>query len=480
MDDYIMNLAFGNMNKELVLYVLSVGYLSFFTYFYGSEKWSKFTDIDKIAFSLISGFIVLNFLVIPIAYSLKLIYNFFFFVDESHLLNPISDEKVYNLFLICTILILVSFRHYFKKPLYKNEEVHYFIFKIVMFYIIFLILLTIYLEIIFYFIENIDYTSYLTPGLLKSTIRLILFISVYIFIHEDLISLIHQYINSVKSNFKFDRISWLSVIVSYMVIFFRRLRSSVSRLKDSIKINFHLDRKKSPSAKIGFIIAIIAISLFTGYFMLKPSINRSEPEVYEVNVDYVAIGADYIEMEGSKTFTEYYMVRTPLLIPLVKIKVGSAITDAYRTNNRNFQYDINFEENYFIINNRSKENVTVKFTEKFEGPKNFTELGFGIVYPKFVNETENICILLENNFSSTIIIEELQIECDSNYIPIEVNKLRYVKDETPRPSSDSINESESSSKYDIDRNFLTFEEPTYVPSEGNLTINVTYKRSNNH
>ena len=84
----IEEILFENIDKELLTYLVPLGYLIFILYFYGSKKWTKeFSDFDKISFSMVMSFIVLYFLVIPLSWISIIIYNFFIFNGESSIMT---------------------------------------------------------------------------------------------------------------------------------------------------------------------------------------------------------------------------------------------------------------------------------------------------------------------------------------------------------------------------------------------------------
>ena len=127
-------------------------------------------------------------------------------------------------------------------------------------------------------------------------------------------------------------------------------------------------------------------------------------------------------INAQKTIEKYYVVKTPILIPWVKIETNLTLKSATGKIDGGYnKYYIN--DNYFIVNDSSKQvNVTVVgTTEDFYLTD---ELIYLPPEHTFQNETEMVNLTLTNNIPATIEIEYISIEVDENYVLTEDNFVK--------------------------------------------------------
>ena len=381
----IEEILFENINKELLTSLVPLGYLIFILYFYGSEKWTKeFSDFDKISFSTVMSFIVLYFLIMPLSWTYIHIYNFFIFSGESNIINPPQAQYIdtYISYLYAIFIILFMVRMISSYPLYENKKVYTGIYSIVLFFLLFFITLICFFVISFYMGGYPEYFIHIRPAsIIASCIFLVLFLIVFQTTHKnhgDPLSFIDRYLN--RNNMK-----------SYAIM---------------------------------TVIIFLIFSVTTGLFLFKPSIVENREQVKEMNIEFLPVSEmpKHKYINAQKTVYRYYTVKTPILIPWVKVETNLTLKGAAGKVDEDYnEYYIN--DNYFIVDDSSKQaNVTVEgITEDFYLTD---ELIYFPPEHTFQNETEMVNLTLTNNVPAIVYIEEIEILVSDNYVLTEDNFVK--------------------------------------------------------
>ncbi len=74
------------ITPQILILILASGYIYLVICFFGEEKWKKFTDLDKIAFSFFSGFLLFYLFVVPLSW--------YFYIIKSTLITT-STNKIF-------------------------------------------------------------------------------------------------------------------------------------------------------------------------------------------------------------------------------------------------------------------------------------------------------------------------------------------------------------------------------------------------
>ena len=377
-------ILFGNINKELLTSLVPLGYLIFILYFYGSEKWKKeFSDFDKISFSTVMSFIVLYFLVMPLSWTHIHIYNFFIFSGESNIINPPQAQYIdsYIAYLYAIFIILFMIKMISNGSLYENKKVYAGICLTVIFFLLFFTTLFSFFLMTFYIGGYFEYFTYMGSYIFSSCILLATFLFTYITTHKN-------YGNP------------LSFIDSYLSI------------------------NNTKSYAIMAIIIFLIFSVATGMFLFKPSIVENGEQVTEMYIELLPVSdmPKHKYINAQKTVEQYYVVKTPILIPWVKIETNLTLKSATGEIDGDYnQYYIN--DNYFIVDNSSKQvNVTVVGTTEDFYLTN--ELIYLPPEHTFQNETEMVNLTLTNNISADIEIKYIIIHVNENYVLTEDNFIK--------------------------------------------------------
>ena len=212
----IEEILFENIDKELLTYLVPLGYLIFILYFYGSKKWKVFTDFDKISFSMVMSFIVLYFLVKPFSWTYISIHNFFIFNGESSIISPSHAQFIdtHIAYLYGIFMILFAIRMVSSGSLYENEKVYAGISLTVLFFLLFFATLVYFFLITFYIGGYFEYFKYVSFYIVSSCIFLAIFLLVCSTTHKkhgNPLHFIDRYLN--RNNAKYYVIG-LAIIFS--------------------------------------------------------------------------------------------------------------------------------------------------------------------------------------------------------------------------------------------------------------------------
>ena len=382
----IEEIIFGFFNKEVLIYVIPIGYLIFLLYFYGSTKWKEFSDFDKISFSILTSFIIVYLIAYSISSYSTIIHNIFIFESESNIISPNQSQiiQTYVSYLIIIVAIFSMIKIFSNGSLYENEKIYSSISYIFLSTILVLIIILFFLLISFYVSGFFDYFIYIYISTFWTIVLLMVFLLIY---------------SSIHKNFK----------------------SSIDKI-DEIDIVNKLNYKKLKYYHILIIIMILFIlfSVVVGLILFKPIIDENGQLIKEINIDYLPVSERSRNVNAENTIDKYYIVKTKL-IPWVKIDTNITLksargeVDGYYT-----EYDID-SSNFTAIDCSKKTNITVRGTEKFYITN---ELTFEINRPAFENNTEIINLTLRNNVPAIIEIRDTEILINENYYLSEDNFLK--------------------------------------------------------
>lgn len=372
----IEEIIFEFFNKQVLIYVIPIGYLIFLLYFYGSEKWKEFTDFDKISFSILTSFVILYLIAYPISLSTTIIHNLFIFKGETNIISPDQNQiiQTYVYYLIIIVAVLFIIKAFSKSSLYENEKIYNFIFYIILFFMLVFTMMTFFFFMSLYVSGYSDYFKHLYASTFFTIVLLILFLLIYSFIHKKFKSPIDK-INSYME----DKLNSKNLKYNYMII--------------------------------SMIILFILFSVSIGMILFKPIIVENGQLIKEINIDSLPVSDPSRNVNAENIIDKYYIVKTKL-IPWVKIDTNLTLksargeVDGYYT-----EYDVD-NSNFTAVNCSKKTNITVRGTEKFYITN---ELTFKINDPTFENNTEIINLTLQNNVPSIIEIETIEILVNENY-----------------------------------------------------------------
>lgn len=381
----------SNTYSDQILFIVCVsGYLIFLLYYYGSSKWNKFSDFDKIAFSIITGFITLFLIILPISFSYTTLHNFFVFTNEKSFTNFIISTDVYYSLISIICLVLLMGRSSYGGSLNNKKEFQRTIYYSLLVLILFSFLSMIFLYIAFLFSGYNEYgtrTAFTLGGIGSF---LLLFMLYYTMI-------MHRHLQSLE------------------------LKDVLSKITTSSNIKL-----TKTSAITALVVVFVIIPVIVGNTCIfKPEIAYDGQEIKEISIYLLPLHTSNNTIEAEKSIERYFVVDKSLLIPWVKIDTGLDLKKAYTTTGslQNLYY---INDTYFIYNGSTeKTNVTAY---GIETSVLLDELEYEVNYPpKYNNDTETIYLTLHNNGSHTIEIQYLKLKNNKDYT-FEEKSFNKIKD----------------------------------------------------
>jgi hypothetical protein len=378
MDEYLFSFIFADYTKDLLAYLIPTGYLMFGLYFYGSKKWEAFSDFDKIACTIMTCYILLNFLVIPIGKSLLLFYNFFFYSTESGLLTPVKNVQIYNVLLLVSLLYLALIRYESSKPIYEDTEIKMSWLKSIFGITIGLFSIRIYFYVLGLITSYSTYYDYLNVTLLQSTFQLFFFLVILLVTHGN-------YFKNRLQNQDFG----------------------------------------FPISKRNNVMSTVLFAFLIGYFVFTPTIDEKREEVVRITIEDFHPMDNLHEQTIERKIEKKYSIKRPIILDWVKVTSPFKLNSAKIENNNGENIEYNDVENYFIVNNLSRKNSPINVTTSVEDTTSLsTELDVQISMPDFDDDKEVFKLYMGNEANFTIKVYDLYIDlANSNYEP---TKLQYT------------------------------------------------------
>ena len=385
MEEYLINFIFENYNKELLAYLLPIGYLSFLLYFYG-DKWTDFSDFDKIAFTLLSCYIILNFLIVPVAISVSLLYHFFVFTNEANLISPVQTVGAYNLSLTILLIVLTTLRLVCKVPLHKSKHAQDTLFTFIIYYMVILLSIHSYLYIISTVHGYSYYYEYLRIYLVPSIAQLFLILLI---------------IYHLFNEFFEYKIDILKIRAKEQLVAFKSLPIKVS------------------SIKVGAVVIILCLAILVGGFLFNPTITETEQNTISIGIDELNVFNMPKHISAERRVYKNYTINPPIALNWVKVTSNLDLKEAY-TKINGIEKGYYIKDNYFIVNVSSKTNVTTIGYDK----TNISTESFVInrTLPKYEADIEYFRIVLKNGIASNIDIGDIYLYIDSNYEAVQLTE----------------------------------------------------------
>lgn len=373
----VEEIIFGFFNKDALIYVIPIGYLIFYLYFYGSEKWKEFTDFDKISFSIITSFVTLYFIAYPVSLSTRIIHNIFIFKDEANIISPDQDQilQTYVYYLIIIVAILFIIKLFSNNSLYENEKIYNILYYIIFSSILVFIMIVFFFYVSFYVSGYSDYFKYLYTSIFFTIVFLTLFLLIYSSIHkkfENPLGKINSYVEDKlnSKNFKYNYLMGSTIMI------------------------------------------FVILSIFIGIVIFKPIIIENGQQLKEINIDYLPVSEPSRNVNAEKLIEKYYIIKTKR-IPWVKIDTNLTLKNARGEVDGHYtKYEID-GSNFTAIDCSKKTNITVSgFEDYYITNEDFS---FEVNRPAFENNTEIIYLTLKNNAPVTIKIRDIEILVNENY-----------------------------------------------------------------
>jgi len=332
MYDAITDFFVSWMGLQSFVYIFFLGYLTLLIYFYGSEKWEKFSDFDKIGFSFLIGLAIWILLIRPLSSYLLFVRNTFFsFTSESYIFAPSLTQQWSSFFILS--LAIIGFIGWLRltngnKPLYEINEA----FKLTikgLFVLWFGVILSLLFFVIALHLADYEiYSSHLFKTLLPHNI---FFLSLFIFIILVLNGKLYEY----------------------------REKLSFGQIKHNKKLRKYI---------IMAVFVIIIVSPVFGLFLFKPTIQDYGETIHSITNDSrltigykINYGAFSVpeELICREYITKEYTINTKMLSWVRVDEPDFIVTDAKRWINKSTSKNYATYETYFIVNESRYQEVNV-------------------------------------------------------------------------------------------------------------------------
>lgn len=407
MISYFINLFFGDMSKEILMLSSIFGYIFFFLYFYGTKEWEKFSEIDKIFFSLLFGFVTYYFLLLPIFNIFTVTYNFIFYTGEKGITNPLSNESIHRFGFLFLLGYLIQSRKNFKVPLFECKRFH---------------------EKLIVSMQN-----------LNVVIIFVLLLFLPILLLQEYSMYFGFIITPLFASFTLINFLW----IGYLKIFIKSTETTLYK-------NTYLYKKIKRLTKVKMFVSItiLIILISAGIFFLKPDISENNYEI-EINVDSLPVDHPLHRISAEKRTYQHYTIKPPIALNWVRVTTKHEVLQAYKNiNGKKENYFVN--NNYFIINESHETNVTAILSEEITL---LNELHLERMLPEYRNDIENCKINIQNNISGELHLNYIELYLEKNYEPTEVI-INYTENERKYSYSWTKNNSNFENLFILKGDFL--------------------------
>ena len=375
----LLNMGFQDFGEKYLLLSL-IGLLILLPYFHKSKLWNDFSNYEKAPISFVCLIITFFGIVYPLSRIYILIISFFYGFD-SFSFNDNDLMKVYVAIYVILFVGICYIRFLSPKPLFDNCTC---VKKIFLGYYVFFILLILF---------SIDFC-------------LIVFLSGY-----------REYFTIVFSNLLISTV----LIMLFSIVHLAVHKNSITCIYSHIEENIALFRTKfQPKKQMIVLVLLILLPCLVGYVLFSYSVVETEQEFYAIYIDELPVFDPPNYISAERESIKHYTIKPSIALKWVKITPDLHLKKAYKKiDGKYYYYDIN-DNNYFIVNESSKTNVTAIVTEKINLS---TELMISDkVLPNYDNDTEFFQITLKNNITYIIETDFIELHIDSNYEPIQLTK----------------------------------------------------------
>ena len=385
--DVVSGIIMEMFPTEIAYGIIIVGFGIFFLYFFGTEEWKGFSDLEKIIYSIITGWLLWFIVIYPILIGYETLKLFFSYTDYTDIFNKTIGN--FNVFAGLIFTYFFIGRLLSDTALFKNE-----MFVKITSYLISIIIIILYPLFIFLAVsfQSTSY-GYFAQELVNRTSRIMILLAGLLIIFLK--------INSIKS-----------------VTFLDELKKELSLKFNSIKYIF----EKLNSIRNITIILILFIlgSYYTGFLFFNPSVDDEKNfKVTKLEIPILWNEKNsYGNLSGSLVIENQVEVSFGW-IKWVYIPQNFTIEEAYNTENKSKKYELS--GNRVVSRGNEKANITIKGTQEINVDKNL--YNFTIEY---FNDTQIWNLSFINPYQYQIEIKELVIVNPKKLKLIKWNTNEYV------------------------------------------------------
>jgi len=364
--EQLLDVLITILPTEVYQPIIIFGVICFFLFFYGTKQWEKYSDFDKIVFSIIFGGFLFYFFTLP----------FSFFVNTLNLLqigvlNSNDLILVSNILFFVFVFVLFTNRLIYNKPLNDNKK----------------------------FLKEIkDYFGLLLIGVI--IIDYALFFAFYFSTYKD-----------------FSFVMLFSIILflfGYVVLYFVFISLFLTNWKSSFDSDkrFYFDLMKSKYKRLILLIIVITIGAsFVGMFFFNTTTELLDQQNKGLEIPRIETW-NRSNLSGIFDVEQHYTIKFSY-IPWIKIKPNISLMDnngkPYYTNS-----NYTFRGEYEVIINDSKWNT---INVSLNGKKRDNNLPriYKIEKKDFNDTVQRWDIIFTNPYDMYINIYEFDIEKDKQF-----------------------------------------------------------------
>ena len=364
LNDIIINL----FPREIAPWIILLGFVIFFTCFFGTSEYKRLSEFEKIIFSIFTGLVIWYLLIFPILIGIETFKLYFTYTNESNILKySISN---FNTSLIIIFGYFITFRLVSNTPIFYNKKFFGYSIKIIEYLIFYACCPT----IIFIFISFL-FSNYEEHAMILSIVFIIitlLLFSLYILLLK---------LRYLHTNFDIYTIVGLEI-------------NSIKFFKQNV-------RKKNLILFIIFIF--IVIPGMTGNIFYNPHITDEEMKIERLEIPLLPVEKNsYANLHASQQINDQFKLEFGL-IKFVKVPRNFTIIEAYNTDDSSKEYD--FSGNFVTLKGDDKINVTLRGTHELYINEEF----YNFTKQNHLNNTQVWNISFKNPYPYKIEVHRLMI-----------------------------------------------------------------------
>ncbi|MCK4798364.1 MAG: hypothetical protein KAT05_13370, partial [Spirochaetes bacterium] len=374
---------------EIAYGIIIVGFGIFFLYFFGTDEWGDFSDLEKIIYSIITGWLLWFIVIYPISMGYETLKLYFTYTNYT----DISDKTIGNFNVFASLIFMYFFigRLLSDTPLFKNKD----FIKLTHYLILFIIIILYTSQIfIFFSFQPTQYGFFAQELENRTLIIIILLANLWIIFLK------------VNGNLKFDSMTFFDEIKNKLCLKFNS--------------NKHIFEKLNSIRNISIILILFVLgSYLTGYMFFNPSVADKNFEIKKLEIRILPIDKNFDEELPGSLFIENQVEVSFGWVKWVYIPQYFTINKAYNTDNESKKYKIS--GNGVVIRGNETENITIEGYQKINVSNNF--YNFTI---EDLNDTQIWNISFINPYQYDIKIKELVIRNPKDLKLIEWTNNDYV------------------------------------------------------
>ena len=360
--DVVNDIIMDIFPTEIAFGIVIVGFGIFFLYFFGTDEWKGFSDLEKIIYSIITGWLLWFLVIYPISMSYETFHLLFTYTTDFDIFNKtIGNFKIYA---------IIIFACFFAVRLLSDTALS-------------------------------KYT-----GFINNTTKIIL-ITIPIFSYLLILLLVSFYFTSFKYPIESSINRILGTILSFINLYFIFLKVNGNLnlefpLKKYLVEKFH-SNKKIIMIFVGIFVLFIVIACFVGYLFYDPHVVDKNFEITRLEIPVVQINNNSnVNLSGS-LFIENQVEVSFGLVKWVYIPRNFTILEAYNTDNNSIKYS--FSENEVTIKGNGKLNITLNGTKETKVNINL----YNITEENLNEDFQRFFISFNNPYKYKIFIKQIYL-----------------------------------------------------------------------